>query len=69
MDESHVERWIREAREAGIPVCFTGLVLFWLILGWPLLLVMVTLGLPMLLALLWSAQAEFGPGGAGFPDR
>jgi hypothetical protein len=72
VDESHAQdsitRWITEAREAGIPVCVTGLVLFWGVLGIPAWLVATLLGLAMALGLMVAARTLFGPEGSESSD-
>lgn len=54
-----VARWITTARAHGFPVMVTGVVLFAVVLGWPLWLTAALLGGLMLALEIWAAFRSF----------
>lgn len=63
-----LERWISEARDAGLPVLVTGLALLWGVLGMALWTACAVLGLLMAVLLVWGAHVTFPPWQPGSGD-
>jgi hypothetical protein len=57
--EDECQRWITDARVHGFPAVATGVVLFWVVLGWPLMITLLVLEALTLPLLVWAARQAF----------